>query len=111
MRAGALHFPHGVDHLARVIASCASQHQRAAFGLLDGDLDDPLALGRRERRRFSRRAAGHEKVHACIDLPARELSHGCLVERSGLGEGRDECGADAGESCLITGVPPQDLAS
>ena len=101
LRAGLLHLGDGVNHLARVVAAGAGQHERAAVGFLDDDLDDARSLGRRQRRRFAGRAAGHEEVDAGVDLAPGQPAHGRLRRARRLRERSDERGADAGEFGLM----------
>jgi hypothetical protein len=86
-----------MNYLARVVPARAGEHFRAAPRLVHADLDDAPALVCGKRRRLASRAAGHEEVHAGIDLPSRQRPHARLIERAGRGERRDECGADARE--------------
>ena len=97
VRAGLLHLGGGVNHFLRVVAAGARQDRHAAVGFVDEDLDNPQALGQRERRALTGGADGDEKVDARVDLPPAEPANRRFVEAAALGERGDERRAASGE--------------
>ncbi len=64
---------------------------------LDGDRDQPIALGFGQGRRFTGGPDGDDAVDPGKDLPADEPAESSLVDVAVGGEGCDECGQRAPE--------------
>src|SRR5207237_6760412 len=96
-RVAARHLARCVDHLTRVVAAGAGENRHAPARLVDEDLDGAQAFGVGERRVLARRAAGTQKMDACVDLPASEPANGGFIELAAARERRDQRGADSCE--------------
>src|SRR5262245_59814249 len=94
-----------MDDLPSVVPAGAGEHRHPAARFLDANLNDAGSLLVGERRALSRCSARDEKVHAAVDLPAREATNGGFIKCARRGERRHDRSPDAIKWCSHDDTP------
>ncbi len=87
----AFHVARKLDRFPGVVATGTGQDRYLAVGFLEHQFHHAQLVAMRQRRRFSRRAARRQEMHAAVDLPSRQALDRCLIEGAVASERRDEC--------------------